>query len=371
MTLYYLAFQNTSSPNNTAYTWNSFTTPASSLSAGLLTSTGGASSIALGLTSYIPPKASFGVNAVGVGDAAWVNQAVISEQGWYTSQTNNIIVMRFSGLDNAKLYDFSIFGSRASAANAFTLNTQIGGVTKSLSTSMNSSLTTEFTDIAPTAGVINLTFTTNASQSGFISAIKVNERVFNPYVVDSITDPVEAGGTITYATSGFASLTAITTNQTGITVSGMTGVDGTATVAGWANNAVYPDLPVGVTYTFTDGTNSDTIEGAVIKPVAYTRLPMASPVLTAGYLAGDILAQTGRTHVSGDIMFHTTYGNFALAADTGYTVSTNGTIDLWVRVAAGADAGKMFYYDVTITESGAVVITGTSKNHYIGFGIGF
>ena len=358
MTLYYLAFQNTTSPNNTAYTWNSFTTPATSLSTGLLDSVGGASSIALGLTSYIPSKASFGVNAVGTGAASWVNQAVISEGGWYTSQTNNIIVMRFSGLDNAKVYDFSIFGSRASAANAFTLNTQIGATTKSLSTSMNSTLTTEFTDIAPSSGIIDLTFTTNTSQSGFISAIRVTERVFNPYSVDSITDPVESGGTITFTTSGFASLTAITTNQTGITVSGITGVDGTATVAGWANNAVYPDLPVDATYTFTDGTNSDTIEGEVIKPAAYTRLVVASPVLTAGYLAGDILAQTGRTHVSGDIMFHTTYDDFALAADTGYTVSSEGSIDLWVRVAAGADAGKMFYYDVTITESGAVIIGG-------------
>jgi hypothetical protein len=30
----------------------------------------------------------------------------------------------------------------------------------------------------------------------------------------------------------------------------------------------------------------------------------------------------------------------------------------------------MFYYAVTITESGAAVITGTSKNHYIGLGLG-
>lgn len=357
MTLYYLAFQNTTSPNNTAYTWNSFTTPQTTLTTALVDSDGTASAISVLLTSYIPVKASTGVNAVGTGDAAWVNQARISEQGWYTSQSYNIIVMRFAGLDNAKRYDFNIFGSRNSDANLFNLNSAIDGVTITVSTSMNSSRTAEFRDIAPTSGHIDITFTCNSSASpAFLSAIRMTEHDVKTHTIDTITDPVEAGGTITFTTSGFSSLTAINTNQTGITVSGITGVDGTATVTGWTNNAVYPDLPISLIYTFTDGTNSDSIDGTVTKPAAYTRLPMASPVLTAGYLAGDILAQTGRTHVSSDVMFHTTYDDFALAADTGYTVSSEGSIDLWVRVAAGADAGKMFQYTVTITESGAVVV---------------
>lgn len=366
MTLYYLAFQNTSNPVDTPYYWNSFQTPATSLATSLLDSTGAsfARTVLFDSTTGIS-KNAHGLNVVGSGDAAWVNQAVITDQTWTFTYGST---MTLGGLDNAKRYSIAFFGSQ-DGAGTNELSVTIQGVNKILNTSNNSTNIIEFLDVAPISGSITVSFL-GATGVRRLCAIRIDEHDYNPYQVDSITDPVEAGGTITFTTSGFASLTAITTNQTGITVSGITGVDGTATVAGWANNAVYPDLPVDVTYTFTDGTNSDTIEGEVIKPAAYTRLPMASPVLTAGYLAGDVLAQTGRTHVSGDIMFHTTYGNFALAADTGYTVSSEGSIELWVRVAAGADAGKMFYYAVSITESGAVVVSTSKQMPVLGIGYG-
>jgi len=356
VTLFYLAFQNTTDPSNTPYYWNSFRTPATPTTS-LLDSTGSSHAYTLTTPWVYGTLNANGVSAVGTGDAAWVNQAVISDETW-TRSTVGTNLYQLTGLDNAKRYSFQFFGSEQSAGTAW-LHIVINGVTKQYNAALNSSQVLFFDDIAPASGAITWAVESKTGLGGArLCAVRIDEHVYNPYIVDSITDPVEVGGTLTYTTSGFASLTAITTNQTGITVSGITGVDGTATVAGWVDNSVYPDLPVDVTYTFTDGTNSGTIDGTVTNPASYTRLPIASPVLTSGYLAGDIFAQTGRTIVSGDIFNYTVYDDLVIDADTGYTVSSEGSFDLWVRIAAGTDAGKMFYYTVTITESGAVVVSG-------------
>lgn len=358
MTLFYLAFQNTTTPSNTPYYWNSFTTVATSVAASLVDSAGNSLplSVSVSSTSGIV-KNSNGLNVAGSGDAAWVNQAAISDETWTFSNSRT---MTLGGLDNAKRYTIAFFGSQ-DGAGTNDLSVTIGGVNKVLNTSNNSTQIIEFIDIAPSSSAISISII-KATNNCRLCAMRIDEHVYNPYVVDTITDPVEIGGTLSFTTTGFATLTAITTDQTGITVSGITGVDGSADVDDWQDGEICVDLPAAATYTFTDGTNSALIEGDVTIPSTYTRVVAASPALTVGYLAGDILAQTGRTFVSGDVFNHTSYDDFELNPDTGYTVTSEGVIDLWVRVAAGSDAGKMYYYSVSIViNSGGLTSAGLTS----------
>jgi len=208
------------------------------------------------------------------------------------------------------------------------------------------------------------TATTQASENGrtmtFTGSPAMDiDTPWLSFTVDTIDDPIEAGDSFNYTTSGFSSLTAITTDKSGVTVSGISGIDGTATLIGWADAALYPALPSSAQFTFTDGTNNATKNSNISAPAGYTKVPVTAPELVVGSTIGKaILAATGRTIAAGDIQYHTTYSNLVVTGTTGYSVTGAGTFDYWLWVSSGADAGKMFYYAVTITEGGAVVVTG-------------
>ena len=198
--------------------------------------------------------------------------------------------------------------------------------------------------------------------------------VLSASVIDSITDPIESGGTFSFTGTSWSggTFTSITTSLAGVTVSSIAGTtsSGSAVISGWLDGVVHADIPAAATFTFNDGASTDAIAANISLPTDYTRLPLVNPWVTnTQTIAGAIYAQTGRTLATGDIFYPQLYDGLEIFEDTDWEGDA-GTFDLWVRVAAGADAGKMFYYAVTITESGAVVITGTSKNHYIGFGLG-
>lgn len=178
------------------------------------------------------------------------------------------------------------------------------------------------------------------------------------FSVDTIDDPIEAGDSFSYTTSGFSSLTAITTDKSGVTVSGISGVDGTATLSGWNDAALYPALPSSVQFTFTDGTNNATKNSNISVPVGYTRVPVTAPDLIVGSTIGKaILAATGRTIVAGDIQYHTVYSDLVVTGTTGYSVTGSGTFDYWLWVSSGGDAGKMYQYAVTVSD-GSISVGG-------------
>jgi len=180
------------------------------------------------------------------------------------------------------------------------------------------------------------------------------------YIVDTVTDPVEPSGTLTYATSGFSSITGITTNLTGVTVGSIsdTAGDGTAVVSGFVEGGLYPILPTAVSYTFTDGSNNAAKNGNISVSAGYTKLTIGTPLFSANTIPSAIFSATGRVIATSDIFYHTSYGDLAITDDGDWTATDAGSFDLWLRVAAGADAGKMYNYTITITESGAVVVTG-------------
>jgi len=174
--------------------------------------------------------------------------------------------------------------------------------------------------------------------------------------VSAIDDPIVEGASFNYTQSGMGTLSGITTNKTGVTVSSVTA--SSAVLSGWTEGGLYPDLPSAVQFEFTGSTGSALKSSNISAPAGYTKLTIASPLFIANTLPAVILAVTGRTIVAGDVFQHTTYGDLVITDDGDWEATGSGSFDLWLRVAAGADAGKMYQYTVTITESGAVVVTG-------------
>ena len=180
------------------------------------------------------------------------------------------------------------------------------------------------------------------------------------YIVDTVTDTIDPSGTLTYTTSGFSSITGITTNIAGVTVGSIsdTAGDGTAVVSSFVEGGLYPILPTAVSYTFTDGSNNAAKNGNISVPAGYTKLVIGTPLFAANTIPNAIFSATGRVIATSDIFLHTSYGDLIITDDGDWNATDAGSFDLWLRVAAGADAGKMYNYTVTITESGAVVVTG-------------
>ena len=210
----------------------------------------------------------------------------------------------------------------------------------------------------PTIGANSLT--------RFNSATYDTDTLSSP-VISSITDPIEVGGSLSFTGGNWVngSFTSIATDVTGATVSSITGntTSGAAVIAGWVDGSAYDEVPCPINLTFNDGSGTFEIESTLQANSAYTKVAVDTPnTATAGYLAADILTQTGRTIATGDSFYHTVPAgmpDLVIEPDTWYSVTNEGTFELWLWVSSGADAGKMFQYTVTITESGAVVVDTT------------
>jgi len=177
-------------------------------------------------------------------------------------------------------------------------------------------------------------------------------------------NPITAGQTgIASVSTGFTGLpSTITTNASGVTCSNIGGATNAATfnVSDRVDGALYPKSGTNVTFTFTNGAESDAADQTVVKKATETTVVISEPLFTANTIANAILAATGRTVAAADEFYHTTYSDLVITTDTDFTVTDAGIFDLWLYVATGSDAGKNYYYAVTITESGEVVIGGRS-----------
>jgi len=174
--------------------------------------------------------------------------------------------------------------------------------------------------------------------------------------------PITAGQNgVASVSTGFTGLpSTITTNTSGLTCSGIGGSTNAATfnVSDRVDGGLYPKSGTNVTFTFTNGGESDAANQSVVHKAAETKVVISAPLFTANTIAQAIFDATGRAVAAGDEFYHTTYSDLVITTDTDFTVTDAGTFDLWHYVNAGADAGKNFYYAVTITESGEVVIAG-------------
>ena len=164
---------------------------------------------------------------------------------------------------------------------------------------------------------------------------------------------------VTSVSTGFSGLpTTITTNASGVTCSGIGGTTNAATfsISDRVDGALYPKSGTSVNFTFTKGAETAAASQSIVKKSTETIVPIAAPLFIANTLAQVILDQTGRTIVTGDEFYHTAYSDLVITADTDFTVTDAGSFDLWLWVSAGADAGKMYQYDVTVSGSGEITI---------------
>jgi hypothetical protein len=165
-------------------------------------------------------------------------------------------------------------------------------------------------------------------------------------------------------------ITSITSNRSGATLSSIT--NSSAILAGWVNAGPYPELPSTVQFTFGDGTLSANTSSNISIPSGYTKVSVVSPeIVDTTYFAAAVLAQTGRTIVTGDRIYRSAFTKagggidtlFSMAADTGISCDPlGGTFTAWLWVSAGADAGKMYQYDVTVDGNGSVTVETYASN---------
>jgi len=179
--------------------------------------------------------------------------------------------------------------------------------------------------------------------------------------IDSIDEPVIVGGAFDFTTSGLTGITSITTDKAGVTVSGIT-ADTSATISPWVDGALYPMVPCDLSLTFDDGSASAVASTTLEADATFTDVEALNPITSnSNTIGGAIKLATGRIVSSGDVMYHTVpvgMSDLVVLPRTDFSTTNAGSFDLWLWVSGGADAGKMYYYRVTITDGGGVVVSG-------------
>jgi len=219
-------------------------------------------------------------------------------------------------------------------------------------------------------------FSSDAPTIGSNSLTRFNSAAYDsdlivPPTISTVNDgnPIEFGQTGVTADmvgySGTPTSGSIAYSGGTVAISNIVGSSTSITfdVAGRTDGAAYPLSGTDGTLSLTYTTETAAKSTSLVKPSAETRLTFEFADTTSPNSIAYPLAQAGYTPEGGEICF-TPYGDFDLdpeddgTTDGIYTVSTGGTINGWFRPVTGTGAGNVYQYTVTITESGAVVVTG-------------
>jgi hypothetical protein len=196
------------------------------------------------------------------------------------------------------------------------------------------------------------------------------------YSIDSIDgdDSVEVGQTFSINTTGFTGQPTGATNNANVavTVTGGSANVWTATVTNRQNNVILGLLPITpIQLTLTNGGETANRNFTLTKQsddilVTFTGANTADPTYITTALAG-----LGYTVEGAGFWYKVPVGmSDLLVLPTGVVDVTNtGTFTAWFRPTSGLGSGKYYYFDVTVTEGGVVIVTLTHNNYYIGFGI--
>lgn len=196
------------------------------------------------------------------------------------------------------------------------------------------------------------------------------------YSVDSIDgdDSIEVGQTFSVNTTGFTGQPTGATNDANVvvTVTGGSANVWTATVTNRQNNVILGILPITpIQLTLTNGGETANRNFTLTKQsddilVTFTGANTSDPTYITTALAG-----LGYTVEGAGFWYKVPVGmSDLLVLPTGVVDVTNtGTFTAWFRPTSGLGSGKYYYFDVTVTEGGVVIVTLTHNNYYIGFGI--
>jgi len=200
---------------------------------------------------------------------------------------------------------------------------------------------------------------TNGSNATVRTGATYDSDTLLAATIDPITDPIEAGGNLSFTATGLGTVTSITTNISAITAGLITGTgsSGGATISGWVDGSPYPDLPAAIIFTFSDGVVVPTKASNVAMPSGFVRQQFTEWTVDDPSFLGNLFDADG-FDVVGAQFFYIPYSDLVIGADTKIDVSTAGTIVGWLRPSTGFGAGNMHQYTIDVTESGAVVVSG-------------
>lgn len=217
----------------------------------------------------------------------------------------------------------------------------------------NGTLRLTVTDTTHIAKALRLGF---FSRGGFIKS-------FTVYDVSAITginggsSIVNGQAAVPFTSDGFGSITAITTNRTGVTCSNIVnsgGGAGTFDLSEMVDGAAYPILPTTVTYTFSDGTNTGTITEDLELEAGWEQVSYVAAYPLNDRMFCWHLDQAGISIADGTIVIWETVEGFAFTANGDSISDAERTVIAKVR---DESTGLMSIWTVTIDEAGDVIDT--------------
>ena len=196
-----------------------------------------------------------------------------------------------------------------------------------------------------------------------------------PYSIISVDgdNSIEIGQTgFTIITSGFTGQPVATTDNANITVTitGGSSNTWTASVSNRSEGATSPALPVSFNLTLTNGAETGTITVTFTKKSTETLITFVNPVTDNNKFLGYWFNSAGHT-VDGARFWYVPFGDLVVNSDSACLTTNAVMFTGWLQPTAGATAGKVYEFTVTVNESGVVAgITFKQPSLGLGFGVG-
>lgn len=210
-----------------------------------------------------------------------------------------------------------------------------------------------------------------AARDGRVKSVDIAQEGILVDSFNGASDIERGQQNVTYTTTGFSSVTSITTNTAGVTVSGIsdTAGDGNCDISDYIEAGLYPTLPASVIYTFGDGTNTAEITKTLTVKSTDTSIVTVGMVAINDSWLGYLLEQAGRSIVDGGQIIWPTSSGVTFGADGSINnpSGTEVTVNIWYRDPAN---GRMYNYDLTVTSTGEIVSFASTSRIGIGIGIG-
>jgi titin len=190
--------------------WNNVTTPTTGTLVNLVESTGAASSVSLQIVK--DPSNGYGANSSSGSNVAVLDYPVSAvSDSHYVWQSGG--TYRVSGLDNGKVYNIRLFGSRLYVGDSRKDVFTIKGQQQSLETANNTTQTVVFSGIAPVSGAITIDLTVaTGSTFGYINVMDIVESSVIPAAPQALT------ATATSSTTVGLAWTDASVNETGFQI---------------------------------------------------------------------------------------------------------------------------------------------------------
>jgi len=234
--------------------------------------------------------------------------------------------------------------------------------------------------MSDSAGTVNATSDTSSQTS----AVAWNYKSAVSQSADlNGGNPVKVGQTgITATLTGFTSIpTSVTctydSGSKSLTCSNIAGNSSAITfdLEDRSEGVDYPAIGDGLTFTITNGAETTVPTTSLAEKTGETVVaPFVDAITYHDTYFGYWWADDGFTVDGGEYVFVPsgfTPANFVLRDDSGFSSTSGGVVSGWFRPASGTGAGNVYYYEFTISDGGAVLVSrGQMPVLGIGYGIG-